>query len=263
MIFFGDDVNVLAVRSLSEFVLPDDPDFPDLAAKQVALEDAFALEAALPSGLQATIGGSGAVLLSKINDYETVATGWASNLNAYGFRFARRLKEIASIIRHDVVSPGTATEARFFHVRLGGFDTHSNQATRQASLLRSVSQALTAFWRDMEAIGTTARTLVVTFSEFGRRVAENGGLTNAGTDHGAAAPLLVIGPPAGTSHVVGGLHGALPSLETPDLEGGRNLKYHTDFRRVYATVMQRWLGLTAAEVEGVLGGSFANLAFLT
>ena len=103
----------------------------------------------------------------------------------------------------------------------------------------------------------------MTFSEFGRRVAENGGLTNAGTDHGAAAPLFVIGPAAGASHLNGGLHGALPSLETPDLEGGRNLAWHTDFRRVYATVMQRWLGLTAPEAQALLGGSFATLPFLT
>ena len=262
-LFFSQNANVLAVKSLNDFVIPDDPEFPDLAAKQDALEDMFAIEAGLPASLQATIGGSGDVLLGKIVDYDAVSLGWSSNLNAFTFRLARRLKEIASIIRHDIVNPGTPTGARFFHVRLGGFDTHSNEATRHAALVTQLSQALEAFWRDMETIGADGRTVVMTFSEFGRRVAENGGLTNAGTDHGAAAPLFVIGPAAGASHLNGGLHGALPSLETPDLEGGRNLAWHTDFRRVYSTVMQRWLGLTAPEAQALLGGSFATLPFLT
>jgi uncharacterized protein (DUF1501 family) len=122
-----------------------------------------------------------------------------------------------------------------------------------------VSKAVTAFWRDMESLGADSRTLVMSFSEFGRRVAENGGTNNAGTDHGEAAPLFVVGPPSPLS---GGIHGVLPSLETPDLNKG-NLKYHTDFRAVYATVIERWLGLSAAETASVLGGSFAALGFLS
>jgi uncharacterized protein (DUF1501 family) len=262
-LFFSQASNVLAVRSLVDFVLPDDPLFPDLPAKEAALESAYGIEAALPPGLQATIGASGDILLGKIVDYDAVSLSWGSNLNPLSFRLAKRLKEVASIIRHDIVNPGNPTDARFFHVRLGGFDTHTNQATRHAALLDQLSQALLAFWRDMEAIGADGRVIVMTFSEFGRRVAENGGLTNAGSDHGAAAPLLVIGPPSGASHLAGGIHGALPSLETPDLEGGRNLAWHTDFRRVYATVMERWLGLTPAEVTSVLGAPFTSLPFLT
>jgi uncharacterized protein (DUF1501 family) len=256
-LFFAATADVLAVRTLADFVVPDDP----LGEKRAALAEMFAVEAG-EAGLQGVVGGSGQALLAKMVDYAAVSTSWNSTLNPLGFRLARRLREVASIVRHDLVNPGAPTGARFFHVRLGGFDTHSNQASRHPNLLAQASQAITAFWRDMESLGTSGRTLVMTFSEFGRRVAENGGLTNAGTDHGAAAPLFVVGPPGGVSHLVGGIHGVLPSLETPDLVNG-NLQYHTDFRRVYATVMERWLGVAPADVQTLLGGSFSPLGFLT
>jgi uncharacterized protein (DUF1501 family) len=99
----------------------------------------------------------------------------------------------------------------------------------------------------------------MTFSEFGRRVAENGGALNAGTDHGAAAPLFVVGdaviPAPGGGHVFG----RVPPLDTALLDGGRNLAYHTDFRRVYATIIDRWLN---ADSNAVLGGAFAHVPFI-
>lgn len=128
--------------------------------------------------------------------------------------------------------------ARVFHVTLGGFDTHSGQADRHARALGEAAAALAAFAR------AAPDTLVVVYSEFGRRVEEN---ASGGTDHGAAGPVLLLGP------VRPGLHGEHPSLA--DLEDG-NLRHAVDFRQVYATVLRDWLGL---DPNPLLGGSFQGL----
>ncbi len=257
-LFFSDDSNVLAFKRLSDFALPDDPLYPDLPAKKARLEDAYDAEATQTAGLQMTVGLSGQALLSKLDDYQLVDTTWPSNLNGLPGNLSARLKQVASIIRHDyTTSPASPTGARFFHVRLGGFDTHARQGVlsgRQPDLLFQVSQALKAFYDDMVALGVANKTLIMTFSEFGRRVSENGGAATAGTDHGAASPLFVIG-----DAVVGGIHGRVPALDTAQLENGRNLQWHTDFRSVYATIIQRWLN---ADPVPILGGAFPMQAFL-
>jgi uncharacterized protein (DUF1501 family) len=257
-LFTCDDCNVLALLRLSDFVLPDDPLHPDLADKTTALRAAYAAERDTATGLQQRIGASGDVLLGKMDDYDAVPIGWTSNLNAVTGSLALRLKQIASVIRQDYTrSPASPTDARFFHVRLGGFDTHSNQGVltgRHPDLWAQVSQALAAFWADMVALGVSDKVLVMTFSEFGRRPKENGGPTTAGTDHGAAAPLFVLG-----DGVVGGVHGRIPPLDAGLLENGKNLAWHTEFRSEYATVIQKWLG---ADPVPILNGSFPVLGFL-
>jgi len=154
---------------------------------------------------------------------------------------ARRLWQIARMVE-------AKTPARVYAVRLGGFDTHSRQRAAHDQLMRTLGDALGAFHADLRGAGLLDRVLVLTYSEFGRRVGENRSL---GTDHGAAAPMLALG-----GGVKGGVHGAHPSLS--DLDDG-DLKFHTDFRQVYATVLERWLGVAAAPV---LGGAYAPVAFL-
>ncbi len=250
--------NVLAISSLAEFQIPDDPAFPDLAAKRAALQGAYAVESdpASTSGVQLTIGLSGDVLLGKVDEYAAVETQWSSNLDAVGGRTARRLKQAASIIRHDALNPGSGVGARFFHVRRGGFDTHTGQtdeganglAGRQAELLDEMARLIKAFYDDMAALGVSDRVVLMTQSEFGRRVAENGGF---GTDHGEASVLFAVGDP-----VLGGVYGELPPLD--DLDRG-NLRWRVDFRQVYATIIDDWLG---ADHTSILGGSFAKLGFI-
>jgi uncharacterized protein (DUF1501 family) len=259
-IFFCNDCNVLAVRRLAEFELPDDEFYPDLAAKKAALQAAYAIEAnpLQTSGLQLTVGAGGDVLLSKMDDYAVVNTSWSSNLDGQGGRLARRLKEVASVLRHDAMDPPAPTGARFFHVRIGGFDTHANQGVltgRQPDLLSLVSEAIKGFYDDIVAFGLSDRLLMVTFSEFGRRVGENGAAGTAGTDHGAAAPLFVVGDP-----VVGGIHGTVPALD--DLLDGRHLKHHTDFRQVYATIIDHWLASPGFHVPLLPGAPFSTLGFI-
>lgn len=140
--------------------------------------------------------------------------------------------------------------SRVVFVSLGGFDTHGNQLPRHAALLDELSGALAAFYADLAATGHDERVLTATFSEFGRRVADNG----SGTDHGAAAPLFVLG-----AGVEGGFYGQGPDLE--DLAGG-SLRHSVDFREVYAALLGHWLGLGAAATAGVLGAELAPVPFV-
>ncbi len=138
---------------------------------------------------------------------------------------------------------------RVIQVGFGGFDTHSGQLNQQEQLLGQLAKAIPPFLEDLRAQHRADDTLIVTMSEFGRRVAENG---SGGTDHGTAAPLFVIGP-----GIQGGVHGAHPSLT--DLHEDRDLKFTTDFRSVYAAILDGWLGVTS---ESVLGGRYVPVPFL-
>ena len=144
---------------------------------------------------------------------------------------------------------GSKLGTRVLYVQLGSFDTHTTQKGTQDRLLGDFSAAIGAFYADLAAHGNEGRVLTMTFSEFGRRVAENG---SRGTDHGTAAPAFLIG-----GGVKGGLYGEHPSLDA--LEGG-NLHYTTDFRSVYATVIEKWLKRPSS---GIVGAGFAQLPLLT
>ena len=135
---------------------------------------------------------------------------------------------------------------RIYYASIPGFDTHSQQADMHAELMAEVSQAVGQFFN---SLGTDAdRVTLMTYSEFGRRVKENG---SRGTDHGAASCMFVAGP-----KVSGGVVGKHPKLD--DLTDG-DLKYHTDFRKVYATLLDKWLGVQS---RGVLGGDFEHLPLI-
>lgn len=179
---------------------------------------------------------------------EAVARRQASSTTAGDppYRLAQTLQTIGQLIRADV-------GVRMYYAELGGggiggFDSHANQAANHGALLRELSEAVTAFLLDLRRDRLHERVLVMTFSEFGRTVAENG---RRGTDHGAAAPVFLAG-----GRVKAGLVGAHPSLK--HLDGGA-LKFHTDFRQIYATVLDRWLGF---ESQAILGGQFKPLDLL-
>jgi uncharacterized protein (DUF1501 family) len=137
---------------------------------------------------------------------------------------------------------------RVYYVSQGGYDTHSNQAGAHTRLMAELGAALSAFTADLKAQGNFERVLTMTFSEFGRRVAEN---ASRGTDHGAAAPMFLLG-----GKIQPGLHGRAPDLQK--LHNG-DLVHTVDFRRVYASILEKWL-LTPS--EGVLGRKFPPLNFL-
>ncbi|EIQ01219.1 hypothetical protein OpiT1DRAFT_05791 [Opitutaceae bacterium TAV1] len=158
-----------------------------------------------------------------------------------GNGFAGSLRNVAALI-----AAGLST--RVYFVSLGGFDTHNNQAPQHANLLRNLSEGLAAFQKDLESKGLADQVLTMTFSEFGRRPAENEG---RGTDHGTAAPLFVMG-----SKLKGTMHGTEASL---DIDKRDDLAFTTDFRQVYTTVLDRWLGCPAKDI---LGGDYKPLEFV-
>ncbi|BCU76763.1 DUF1501 domain-containing protein [Luteolibacter sp. LG18] len=137
---------------------------------------------------------------------------------------------------------------RVFYVSHGGFDTHNNQMGTQDRLLGQLDSALKSFMADLKEQGAADRVVVMTFSEFGRRVGEN---ASGGTDHGQGSCLFTLG-----QGVKGGLYGKYPSLT--DLTQG-DLKFNTDFRGIYATVLEDWLKTPSAPI---LKGSFNKLGFI-
>jgi uncharacterized protein (DUF1501 family) len=146
-----------------------------------------------------------------------------------------RLRLVAQLI-----SAGLGT--RVLYVETGGFDTHANQLQQHQALLRGVGDAVEAFFTDLHAKGLDSHVTLICFSEFGRRVKEN---ASAGTDHGAAGPVFLAGP-----KVRPGLHGTFGTFDR--LDAG-DIPHTTDFRRVYATLLKRWLN---ADPAAVLGQAF-------
>ncbi len=161
--------------------------------------------------------------------------------------FALALRTVAG-----AMTKGIGT--RVFWVQTGGFDTHSGQGNAgggaYANLMTTLNDGLSAFYRDLQNQGLLNDTLVLQFSEFGRRVSENG---SAGTDHGAGGIMMAMG-----GSVRGGLYGTAPSLDpgaanqTLENSGG-DVRYETDFRSVYAKVVDSWLGTDSV---AILGGNF-------
>ena len=152
---------------------------------------------------------------------------------------------------------------KVFYVTTGGFDTHSAQNVNQANgtyfaLMGTINDALRSFYTDLRNQGLLDDMMLVTFSEFGRRISENG---SAGTDHGAASVMMVLG-----GRVNGGLYGTAPVLNTnpgnPTLENNAaDVHYETDFRSVYARVIDEWLG---ADSKAILGADYrkSTLTFI-
>jgi len=149
---------------------------------------------------------------------------------------ASRLGNSLSLIAR-LIGGGLTT--RVYYVSQGGFDTHAGQQNAHDRLMGELNGALSAFAVDLRAQGNFDRVLLMTFSEFGRRVAEN---ANGGTDHGTAAPMFVLG-----GRVKPGLFGSYPSLTS--LDNG-DLRFSTDFRSVYGTVLETWLHAPSAAVLG-------------
>jgi uncharacterized protein (DUF1501 family) len=160
-----------------------------------------------------------------------------------GGQLANSLKLVAKLI-------GGGLATRVFYVSQGGYDTHTNQLGAQQRLLKELGDSVKAFVQDLQVQGNMQRVLLMTFSEFGRRVSEN---ANSGTDHGAAAPMFIVG-----NKVKAGLLGQYPSLAPADLFQG-DLKYNVDFRSVYAALLENWLKTRS---EPVLGRKFEPLGIV-
>ena len=203
----------------------------------------------------AFVYGSAQAALGTLDRVATVAA-YAPTLTYPTSGLGQALRAVAGAMNKGI---GT----RVFYVTTGGFDTHSAQnvnATNGAyyNLMATLNDALLAFFNDLKNQGLLDDTLLVSFSEFGRRITENG---SQGTDHGSASAMMVMG-----GKVNGGLYGTAPSLSTdpgnPTLENNAgDVKFETDFRSVYAQVIDGWLG---ADSVKLLGANFkkSGLAFI-
>jgi uncharacterized protein (DUF1501 family) len=157
--------------------------------------------------------------------------------------FGKQLKTTAEFINSNL-------ESKVYYASMGGFDTHANQANRQSNLLKTFSTAMEVFVNDLKQHNTFKDTLILTFSEFGRRVQQNGA---GGTDHGAANNVFVIGEDLKTK----GFYNAAPNLSKLDKNG--DLIHTVDFRSIYATVLDQWLQV---DDVSILNKSFSKLDFI-
>lgn len=167
----------------------------------------------------------------------------SQNAVAYDNGFAQQLAIVARLIKGGL---GT----KLYMVTLDGFDTHAGQNNSHPNLVNMLSKGIKAFYDDLATADLDGDVLSMTFSEFGRRIEQN---ASNGTDHGAAAPLMLFGPGLNGN----GFLGENPDMHNVDLAG--NLHYSVDFREIYATVLENWLCVEPDVVDGVLGQTFDRL----
>ena len=164
----------------------------------------------------------------------------------YGeYAIAQGMKAIAQVHLADIGTRILYTTSPF-----NGFDTHANQAADHTRLLRQVSETVSDFYDDLREHNRGEEVLLLLFTEFGRRAKDNGG----GTDHGTGGVCWIIG-----DNVKGGLYGEYPSIKPEDLEDGGDLLHTMDFRSVYATILDQWLGL---DPDPIVGGRYEQLDFM-
>ena len=158
--------------------------------------------------------------------------------------FGKQLKTTAEFINSNI-------ESKVYYVSMGGFDTHANQADRQKRLLSTYSESMEVFVNELKQNDTFKDTLILTFSEFGRRVQQNGA---GGTDHGAANNVFIIGENLKSK----GFYNELPDLANLDANG--DIIHSVDFRSVYATILEKWLQV---DDTVILNKSFSKLDFIS
>jgi uncharacterized protein (DUF1501 family) len=256
--FAATATSALASPTLDPFALPDDPLFPDLAARSAAWAAIYAADGGDDALLAAIRANARQVLAEQAVFPAVVFDGWGSQLEGGASPLHEDLHQIVSLLRYDAQNPAAASGIRLFHVLQPGYDTHAQQGVtdsgdRHALLLSQLSDALAKLHGDLVGLGLDQRVLVLAYSEFGRRARQNGVGQEAGTDHGAPGCVLALG-----GAVVGGVYGALPDLSALDAAG--NPPLGTDFRRVYATVIERWLG--ANPDDFLAGGPWTSIGFL-
>ena len=230
-------VRVPSIRSLDQFRLQGNT--PDKVRDSVE-----SLIRGKPAGSDALLDFVASSTRSALDASKRVeqSTGGGQDGTSYP---STPLAEKLSIVARLLDSP---LETRIYYVTIDGFDTHGQQAGAHASLLRQLDGAVSAFFKDIKSRGQSSRVLLMCFSEFGRRLKEN---ASEGTDHGAAAPMFLLG-----ENVKPGLHGVHPSLT--DLDQG-DLKHAIDFRQVYATVLEKWMQTAS---QALLGTGYPPLPLL-
>jgi len=220
------------------------PDMADESAKKLAVE-VFSRMYGGAQGKEAVMGFLGQTATDALRGADIIRTAPASYSSGVEYAsngIANGLKNAAQVMFADL---GT----RIYYTQYGSFDTHSGEVMKHDELWRDTAEAVGDFWDDVTEHGLDDDTVVFMFSEFGRRVRDNG----SGTDHGSGGVAFVIG-----NSVKGGMYGDLPSLREKDLLEG-DLHFNNDFRQTYTTLLQDWLGLDA---PSIVNGQFETFDFL-
>jgi uncharacterized protein (DUF1501 family) len=256
--FVQSTTSVLAIRRLAQFSFPyDSYSATDMTAKRSAFLSLCSQAAADPQPTMSYTGNSGMATLLASESYPPLSRQYQNERAGFNAQypstgFARDLREVAKIIYG--VSTGTSgVKARYFEVRNGGYDTHSDQGTNGANdqhnqLLHEVGDALEVFYSDCADMGVANRLGIVLWSEFSRRIQQN----DNGTDHGSQGPMFVIG-----GAVNGGVYGNHPNINSGALNNDGNTVYSqaagdpyrsTDLRDVYGTLLKQWLNMPQATI---------------
>jgi uncharacterized protein (DUF1501 family) len=242
-LFWTDTTLVPAVASLGAFSFLTDTKYKNDRTFQMQTLQNIYSQAGNWSASESLIRRGTLQALAGSDELQRVATTYQTPVKYPANNgLATQLKMVAQVIAGNL---GT----RLFSVGMGGFDTHANQKDNQARLLGQLGDALEAFMQDLANMKQQDNVTIMTFSEFGRRVKQNG---SNGTDHGTAEPMFIIG---NTIH--GGLYGSYPSLG--DLDTNGDLKFSADFRSVYAGMLRDIVGV---DPTAILAGSFDPLAVL-
>ena len=238
----AEGVSVASVGNLEAYGL-----FPDMkgeSLRKYAL-DAFSMMyggSELSDSVAEFFGRTGMDALKGADILRTAPEKYSSSIEYAGSPIAGSLKSVAQVMFADL---GT----RIFYTQHGVFDTHAGELEAHGKLWDDVSAAIGDFTDDLKEHGREEQALVLVFSEFGRRIQDNG----TGTDHGSGSVAFVIG-----GRVEGGLYGEYPSLKEEDQLAG-DLHYNNDFRSTYSTIVEQWLGLDGTEV---ISGNFEQLDFV-
>jgi uncharacterized protein (DUF1501 family) len=220
------------------------PDLTDEWMRRYAL-DCFAKMYGAVEGkdpVMEALGNIGNEALKGADILRTAPEMYSSNVEYASNPIAQSLRGVAQVMFADL---GT----RIYYTQHGSFDTHAGEAPVHAKLWDEVSTAIRDFTDDLKEHGRERETVIMVFSEFGRRIRDNG----SGTDHGSGGLAMLFG-----ESVQGGLYGEFPSLKDEDqLEG--DLQFNNDFRSTYSTLLERWLGLEAAPI---VNGQFEQLDFI-
>jgi uncharacterized protein (DUF1501 family) len=242
--FWTDTTLVPAVASIGAFAFLTDTRYKNDRTYQMQTLQNIYNQAGNWSDYESLIRRGTLQALAGSDELQKVAATYQSSVQYPANNgLAAQLKLVAQVIAGQL---GT----RIFSVSMGGYDTHANQKPTQDRILGQLGDALEAFTQDLANIGQQDNVVIMTFSEFGRRVKENG---SNGTDHGTAEPMFIIG-----NKVQGGLYGTYPSLE--DLDSDGNLKFNVDFRSVYAGMLKDALG---ADPAPILAGDYGPLDVLS
>ena len=188
------------------------------------------------------LGRTGLDALKGADILKTAPEKYKSSVEYAGTPMGRNLQGISKVLHANL---GTL----IFYTQHSGYDTHANQGPVHPQLWTELSQAITDFHADLREHGTADNVLMFVFTEFGRRVKDNG----SGTDHGSGGLALAIG-----DQVQGGMYSEYPSLREGNLLEG-DLHFNIDYRGIYGTIVEKWLGLDPVPV---VGGSFEQLAFV-